>query len=106
MTQFAIFDPNWGEPKPILETVRNTPEAAIEAALSLDSLQLWARERGWEQLVDTGFFVNPVSVTQAYPVPAEVEKLIDLARIYFEDGAPLTAAARLRQAADHLEAIR
>lgn len=38
-------------------------------------------------------------------MPEHIKELIQLAEIYFEDGAPNTAADRLRQAADEMELI-
>ncbi|KIC38135.1 hypothetical protein RA27_20405 [Ruegeria sp. ANG-R] len=38
-------------------------------------------------------------------MPEHIQALIDLAQIYFEDGAPITAADRLRSAADEMQKI-
>lgn len=38
-------------------------------------------------------------------MPDYIEELINLALIYYKDGAPATAAARLRTAADEMQHI-
>lgn len=38
-------------------------------------------------------------------MPEHIKKLIALAGVYYSDGAPATAAARLRAAADEMQAI-
>lgn len=38
-------------------------------------------------------------------MPDDIEKLIELARFYYADGAPGTAAMRLRAAADRMQAL-
>lgn len=101
MTYWAVFDPNWGEPVPIPETIRETEDAAKTAALHLPSLDLYSRGL-WDRLQSHGFTVEQVTLAECLGFPNEVENLIDIARVYFDDGAPATAADRLRQAADHL----
>lgn len=38
-------------------------------------------------------------------MPEHIKELIVIAEIYFEDGAPATAAARLRAAADEMQVL-
>jgi hypothetical protein len=42
--------------------------------------------------------------TAALPLTDRVGELIELSAIYFDDGAPRTAAKKLREAADLIEA--
>lgn len=69
---FALIDPNWGEPKVIGTTVRETEEEAWEAAIRCEEAKLYSGASqhplphgtlgSKEALISHGFNVSPVRV--------------------------------------------
>ena len=71
MDAWALIDPHWGEPQPVLSTIRATEHEAIEAALLCPEASLYsgaslhttpARKGRWEPLAEQGFKIARVRV--------------------------------------------
>ncbi len=69
--KFAVIDPHWGEPEPILSTVSDTAEGAIEKALMDPDHQNWSgaalhvtppRPGKWSSLQAQGYTVREIEV--------------------------------------------
>ncbi|MFA9261864.1 MAG: hypothetical protein ACEQSB_00695 [Undibacterium sp.] len=68
---FAVIDPCWGQPSPIIETIRDTAEAAVEAAILLESHCLYSGSHSsfgvsiagsWERMESYGYKVESVQI--------------------------------------------
>ncbi len=71
MNAWAVIDPNWGEPRIVLETIRATKEEAIEASLKLQELNIYSGAQfhcipqipgKWENLEHFKYTVQDINV--------------------------------------------
>lgn len=42
VTAWALIDPNWGEPKPVISTIRATEAEAVAAAIIAEEVSLYS----------------------------------------------------------------
>lgn len=69
MNAFAVFDPNYGDPVPLLKTVRETADEAVEAAIQITD-NVCALYSGassysigsWSKMEQHGYRVRPITI--------------------------------------------
>ena len=68
---WALIDPNWGDPKPVVSTIRATEADALEAAITCAEASLYSgasiyaippRKGRWEPLAEQGFTISRVRI--------------------------------------------
>lgn len=68
---YAVIDPNWGEPRVVPQTIRDTAEEAVNVALLDESMSLYSgavlmctpkSPGSWERLQAHGFKLAQVAV--------------------------------------------
>ena len=75
--KYAVIDPHWGDPKVVVATISDTPEAAIEKALLSEDCALYSgaslaqvppNPGCWEVLTSYGYTCSPISITIGHAV--------------------------------------
>lgn len=74
MKVYAVIDPYWGDPRPVLATVRATSDEAWEAAEHCEALALYSGRTAYplprgkagsrKKLREAGFDVSPFSLEE------------------------------------------
>lgn len=68
---FAVIDPNWGDPQPILETISDTQNGARDLAANLKELSPYSgaefyvsgnKSGSWKKLESHGFSVSEIEI--------------------------------------------
>ncbi len=73
-TAWALIDPHWGDPVPVIETIRETEEAAREAAITTQAagVHLYSGaafsyglpiKGNWDRLASFGYRIAQVQIT-------------------------------------------
>jgi hypothetical protein len=79
MKLYAVIDPGWGEPHPVLETIRATADESWEAAEWCQSLALYSGASAYplprgtkgnkQNLLRVGYVMGQIDVEITHPKP-------------------------------------